>query len=63
MLLDLTGESGPDFDAGDRLDLSGTMTAVREGFAADLGVTSEEGADLLEQQGTYVEATEVELAA
>jgi hypothetical protein len=62
VLLDLAGESGPDFDAGDRLDLSGTVTTAPEGFADDLGVTSEEGADLLGQQGTYVEATEVELA-
>ena len=61
--LALEGESGPDVDAGDRVDLSGTMTSAPDGFAESLGVTPEEGADQLEQQGTYIEANEIEEAA
>ena len=61
--LDLQGESGPEVDAGDRVDLSGTMTAAPEGFADSLGVTDEEGAGQLEQQGSYIEATQIQEAA
>lgn len=61
--LDLEGESGPEVDAGDRVDLSGTMTAAPEGFAGALGVTDEEGAGQLDQQGSYIEATQIEEAA
>lgn len=61
--LNLQDESGPDVDAGDQVDLSGTMTTVPEGFAESLGVTEEEGAGQLEQQGSYIEATQIEPVA
>ena len=58
--LNLQGESGPDIDAGDHINLSGTVKPVSSGLAQDLGVTTTEGADHLEQQGSYVEVTQVE---
>jgi hypothetical protein len=58
--LNLKGESGPDIDAGDQVNLSGTVEHVSSGLGQDLGVTSSEGVDQLEQQGSYVEVTQVE---
>lgn len=63
VFLDLEDESGPDVDAGDMVDLSGTVTATPDGFAESLGVTDEEGALQMEQQGNYIEATQIEEAA
>ena len=58
--LNLEGESGPDIDAGDQVNLSGTVEPVSSGLAQDQGVTTAEGADQLEQQGSYVEVRQVE---
>ena len=58
--LNLEGESGPDIDAGDRINLSGAVEPVSSRLGQDLGVTATEGVDQLEEQGSYVEVTQVE---
>jgi hypothetical protein len=60
VFLDLQDESGPDINAGDRVDLSGTLEGVPSGFADELGVTADEGADQLEEQGSYIKVRQVQ---
>lgn len=57
-----TGESGFQVRAGQSVDLTGTVTAVRAGDPARLGVTGAEGARQLGSQGAYVSATRVALS-
>ena len=54
------GESPFQVEAGQRVNLAGTVTAL-DGAPADFGVDAAEGADQLQTQGAYVLATSVEL--
>ena len=49
------GESGPQVDAGDKVSFTGTMQQNPGDVETTFGVTPEEGADLLEEQGSHVE--------
>jgi hypothetical protein len=53
----LTGTGGESYykvRAGDLINFTGTVTAVPNGFADRVGVTADEGADLLTEQGHYI---------
>jgi hypothetical protein len=56
------GESGFQVEAGQAVQLAGTVKASSPQFASAAGVTDAEGARQLVQQGGYVEATGVRLA-
>ena len=56
------GESGFQVEPGQTVALKGTVKASSPEFARSVGVTDEEGARQLVEQGAYVEATEVRLA-
>jgi hypothetical protein len=58
VFLNPLGESGPDIDAGDDVTFDGTMKALPVDFEQRFDVSSEEGADQLEQQGRYIEVTQ-----
>lgn len=55
------GESGPDVAAGDMVSFTGTMKENPADAAGTFGVTDEEGASLLEQQGSHVEVNSANL--
>jgi hypothetical protein len=55
------GESPFEVEAGDRVSFAGSVTAHPEGFAEEIGVTVEEGADLLQAQGQHIEVPRAEL--
>ena len=52
------GESAPDIEAGDRVDLSGIVRVLPVDFAQRFGVGAEDGSDL-QAQGHYIEALSV----
>ena len=48
------GESDYKVKQGDAIDFTGTVKAADKGFATGVGLTTEEGADQLTQQGHYI---------
>lgn len=62
VFLDLAGESGPDIDPGDEVSLSGTVEPLPVDFEDRFEISSEEGAEELEDQGRYIEVTEIRAA-
>jgi hypothetical protein len=50
------GESAPDIDAGDRVDLSGVVRVLPVDFEQRFGVDAEDGSADLQAQGHYLEA-------
>lgn len=56
------GESGFQVEAGQTVQLEGTVKGSSPEFAESAGVTDAEGSRQLVEQGAYVEATEVRLA-
>ena len=56
------GESGFQVEAGQTVSLEGTIKKSSAEFASSIGVSADEGARQLVEQGGYVEATEVRLA-
>jgi hypothetical protein len=59
VFLDLAGESGPDIDAGDQVNFSGTVEPLPVDFESRFDVSADEGADQLEEQGRYLEVTDI----
>jgi hypothetical protein len=60
VFLNLQGESGPDIDAGDDVTFDGTVKALPADFEQRLDISMEEGAAQLEEQGRYIEVTNIE---
>jgi hypothetical protein len=60
VFLNLSGESGPDIDPGDEVNLSGTLQALPVDFEDRFDLSSDEGVDQLEQQGRYLEVNQIE---
>jgi hypothetical protein len=53
------GESAPDVDAGDRVDLSGIVRVLPVDFEQRFGVDAADGSGDLQGQGHYIEALSV----
>ena len=60
VFLNLEGESGPDIDAGDDVTFNGTVKALPDDFEQRFDVSMEEGADQLEEQGRFIEVTDIQ---
>lgn len=60
VFLNLSGESGPDIDQGDEVNLRGTLQPLPVDFEDRFELSSDEGADQLEQQGRYLEVNQIE---
>lgn len=60
VFLNLAGESGPDIDQGDEVNLRGTLQPLPVDFEERFDLSSDEGVAQLEQQGRYLEVNQIE---
>ena len=60
-IADAGAESGENIDVGERVTFRGTVQPLADGFAEQVGIESEEGADQLAAQGHYIVAEETEV--
>jgi hypothetical protein len=60
VFLNLAGESGAEIDAGDEVTFSGRVKALPVDYQQRFDVSPDEGAGQLEEQGRYIEATEID---
>ena len=59
VFLNLSGESGPDIDAGDEVSFSGTVEPLPVDFESRFDISADEGAGQLEEQGRYLQVTDI----